>query len=256
MHAPEVKQEALRLIAEGMNDCEIGRRLGVSRTTIRDWRAPRYVRRRFTRTCPRCWTTTARISFSAADYSELLGLYLGDGCVSRHARTHQLRLALDPKYPGIVEAAVSLLRRCFPENSVGQVRGSIGGFGGSCLYVYVYNRHLPCLLPQHAAGRKYERSISLEPWQMALLLTAPWGFLRGCINTDGSRFLNRTGRYEYPSYAFSNRSGDIVRLFSIVCHRLDLRPRVTHNQARDLWETRINRRECVALMDQQIGPKH
>ena len=40
MHPPEVKQEALRLVAEGLNDCEIGRRLGIPRRTIRDWRAP------------------------------------------------------------------------------------------------------------------------------------------------------------------------------------------------------------------------
>ena len=38
--------EALRLVAAGVNDCEIARRLGVPRTTVRDWRKPRYAARR------------------------------------------------------------------------------------------------------------------------------------------------------------------------------------------------------------------
>jgi len=42
MHPPEVKQEALRLVYEGLNDCEISRRIDVPRSTVREWRAPRY----------------------------------------------------------------------------------------------------------------------------------------------------------------------------------------------------------------------
>ena len=43
VHGPPIRTEALALIAAGVNDCEIARRLGIARTTIRDWRAPRYV---------------------------------------------------------------------------------------------------------------------------------------------------------------------------------------------------------------------
>jgi hypothetical protein len=40
-----------------------------------------------------------------AAYGYLLGLYLGDGCISRSGRVWKLRITLDASYPGII-------RRC------------------------------------------------------------------------------------------------------------------------------------------------
>jgi hypothetical protein len=38
------------------------------------------------------------------EYAYLLGLYLGDGCISEHRReVWRLRIVLDAAYPGIVE---------------------------------------------------------------------------------------------------------------------------------------------------------
>jgi hypothetical protein len=54
--------------------------------------------------------------FTPEDYAELLGFYLGDGCISSGPRTVRLRIALDLKYPQIIEAARALLARCFPQN--------------------------------------------------------------------------------------------------------------------------------------------
>jgi hypothetical protein len=77
MHPPHVREEAMRLIAAGVNDCEISRRIGVPRRTILDWRRPTYVPRdpKVPRiTCPRCWGAAKPLAFTAEDYSELLGL--------------------------------------------------------------------------------------------------------------------------------------------------------------------------------------
>jgi hypothetical protein len=41
----------------------------------------------------------------AKSYSYLLGLYLGDGCISRHPRAWRLRIVLDDKYPKLSKAA-------------------------------------------------------------------------------------------------------------------------------------------------------
>jgi hypothetical protein len=195
------------------------------------------------------------IRFSIDGYAELLGVYLGDGCISDGARTSRLRIACDPKYPRLIDRYEVLLRRVFCANKVGRVVSGPGGFGGSCTHLYVYHRHLACLFPQHARGKKHERRVSLEDWQLAVVLSAPWAFLRGCFHTDGCRFVNRTGPYEYPSYHFGNRSGDIARLVHLVCSRVGVQSRLTHWERREVWSVRINRRDDVLRMDQHIGPK-
>jgi len=181
MHPPEVRAEAMRLVAAGINDCEISRRIGIPRSTIRDWRRPTYVPRESApsrRPCPRCW------------------------------RTH----------------------------------------------LSIYSSHLPCVFPQDGDGPKHKRVIALEPWQRELVNLAPWAFLRGCIRSDGCAFINRTGQYEYLSYAFSNMSDDIVQLFTGTCDRVGVGYRANQNRT-GRWEVRINRRASVALMLKHVGLK-
>ena len=170
MHTPQSKQQALDLIAAGHNDCEVARELGIPRGTIRDWRRPVYRRKTQSETCPRCWRSTKPIRFTPEDYCELLGLYLGDGCISEHARTSRLRIALDAKYPQIIRGTRLLLERSFPENPVGLVEAH----GGTMYFVSLYSSHLPCIFPQHGPGPKHKRRIVLEPWQHTQLEQAPW----------------------------------------------------------------------------------
>ena len=121
MHDMELRHRALDLIASGVNDGEVGRRLGVARTTVRHWRWAKERNAPARALCWRCWQPTRRIALSAADYAELLGLYLGDGHISPMPGSERLRLSLDAKYPTIVADAEALLRRVFPECRVGRV---------------------------------------------------------------------------------------------------------------------------------------
>lgn len=265
MHPPEIKQAALDLIAAGHNDCEVSRRLGIPRATIRDWRRPTYdSHRQFAlETCPRCWRPAKPMRFEPDEYTELLGLYLGDGCISPGARTDRLRLSLDARYPKMNAEIGSLMQRCFPQNKASVVKPGPSGWSGrddTWVVLSLYSGHLPCLFPQHGPGRKHERPIRLEPWQTELLEAAPWGFVRGCIRSDGYAFVNRTDvhrpvPYEYLSYGFSNRSKEIVDLFCTACGIVGVRFRVTENARRCFWDVRINRRESVALMLENVGRK-
>ena len=255
IHPPRLKQQALELIAAGLNDCEVSRRLGIPRRTILDWRRPTYVSgREFPReTCPRCWRASKPLRFTAEDYSELLAIYLGDGCISTHPRTQRLRIALDQKYRGIVDDTRALLNRCFPHNPIDEVQ-SVG-----CVHLSVYSTHLACVFPQHGRGPKHERPIILEPWQRRAVEMAPWNFIRGCIRTDGCCFINRTNihrpvPYEYRSYEFSNKSKHIVDLFVAACEQVGVYTRV-NCRARGQWDVRINRRASVALMLERVGLK-
>ena len=241
MHAAEVRYAAMALAAAGVNDCEIARRLDVPRTTVRDWRS----RARDVEACPRCWRKTKPVRFAAGDYAELLGFYLGDGHISPFARTERLRLHLDARYGTIVDEAEALLRRCFPANRVGRS----SRHDGSMVVLCVYFSHLSCLFPQSGPGKKHMRPIALEPWQATLVDADPWRFLRGCIRTDGCVFVNRTGRYEYLSYEFSNLSRDIVDLFMATCEGLGLRPR------RYRRYVRLYRRDDVARLLTEVGTK-
>ena len=146
----------------GVNDCEIARRLGVARATVRDWRRPTYVPkvpRAMVPTCPRCRRPSVRVAFTADDYAELLGLYLGDGHIVAHARAQRLRIFLDARYTEIVDDTEALLRRCFPHNRVGRVLAHQGRMAT----LWLYHQHLACLFLQHGAGKKHLRRIALEP---------------------------------------------------------------------------------------------
>jgi hypothetical protein len=138
-----------------------------------------------------------------------------------------------------------LVDRCFACNAVGVSRSA----KGTTTIVGVYSIHLPCLFPQHGPGLKHKRQIRLEPWQWRTVETAPLNFLRGCIRSDGCYFVNRTGRYSYPSYCFTNFSADIRGLFTAACDIAGIRYTFAKNSVR------IYRRQSVAVLERAVGAK-
>jgi hypothetical protein len=63
------------------------------------------------------------------------------------------------------------------------------------------------------------------------------------------RVVNRTGRYAYLSYQFSNRSFQIRELFMDACDLVDVDYRAYRRYVR------IYRRPSVALMQKHVGLK-
>ena len=242
VHGPDIRDEALALIEAGENDCEVARCLGLPRTTVRDWRRYEDDARI---DCPRCWRRTRQVVFTEPDYAELLGLYLGDGHIVRTGRSDRLRIFLDTRYEGITADAQALLERCFPSHRIGRFRTR----KGTTTILSVYSTHLACLFPQHGPGLKHDRDIVLEAWQTEIVGNSPWAFLRGLIRSDGCVFVNRTGRYEYLCYEFSNRSEQIRGLFMDACDLVGVNYRPYRRYVR------IYRRESVALMQQYVGLK-
>lgn len=184
-------------------------------------------------------------------YAYLLGAYLGDGDITRHARgVFRLRITLDMKYPEIVECARRAMSEVVPRNRVGVGRRAEEGV----MLVMAYSKNWPTLLPQHGPGPKHRRPIALCPWQRHITHRFPQAFVRGLIHSDGCRFVARQragGRtYEYLRYAFSNVSTDIRRL---LCEHLDLvEVRYTHVPP---VQIQIAQRGSVQALDSFIGPK-
>ncbi len=186
----------------------------------------------------------------SSEYAYLLGVYLGDGCLGRVSRTTSLRIALDLAYPAIIEEVAGAMLAVRGGGTVSRYSPP----GKECVLLTSYTRAWRCLFPQHGPGRKHDRPIVLEPWQLEIVREHPGRLARGLIHSDGWRGVNRVrtkGRdYEYPRYQFSNRSDDIRTLFTDALDRLgvDWRP----------WgrfHISVARREAVALLDEHVGPK-
>jgi hypothetical protein len=188
-------------------------------------------------------------------YAYLLGLYLGDGCVVRHARTTRLVIMLDGAYPRIVDWAADAIRAAGIDRpvSVLAVKNS------RAVAVQSYSGVWPDVFPQAGPGKKHQREIVLTDWQRAIVDAFPRQFLRGLIHSDGCRCVNRfktrlpSGRvaeYEYPRYFFSNLSADIRALFCEYCERLGVR--WTQSNHRNIS---VSHRRSVAILDEFIGPK-
>ncbi len=109
--------------------------------------------------------------------------------------------------------------------------------------------HLGCLFPQHGPGKKHERPLVLESWRAELVRAHPWRFIRGCFRSDGCAFVNRAGRYAYPSYDFTNHSPALLALFADTCALVGVDSRVYAQRVR------IYRRPSVALMQAHVGGK-
>ncbi|MFI5511455.1 LAGLIDADG family homing endonuclease [Mycobacterium sp. NPDC051804] len=243
MRSAEEFDAAQRLIAAGVNDCAIARQLGIPRATVLDWRCRPQVRRRLN-SGPGCGVGHNFAVLPAAPYSYLLGMYLGDGCISRSRRVWRLRIVLDQKYPAIIERCCQAIEMLMPGQRPGIVK-SIG-----CVAVSLYSKHWPCLFPQHGPGRKHNRRIALEPWQQALVDQATEEFVLGLIHSDGCRVVANDRGVASIRYHFSNRSEDIIGLFTAALDKLGI-----HWTRSTKYIVSIYRKADTARLDEFIGPK-
>lgn len=256
MHSIETLNEVLALIEKDLNDCEISRQTGVPRATIRGWRhgkVPQSLRRaRAGTSCSSCGHPAHEVSaLPRSEYVYLLGLYLGDGCISAAPKgVFSLRVVLDRKYPGIVAECATAMAAVMPTSKVSVLshpRDNIEQVGS-------YSRSWPCLFPQHGVGRKHDRPIRLHGWQQELVDEDPRPLIRGLIHSDGCYSINTIRHskktYVYPRYLFSNRSDDIRRIFSDACDQLGISWRPMGR-----WNVSVARRESIAMMDEFVGPK-
>lgn len=258
MHSGETVGVALRLAEQGVNNCEIARRTGVSRPTIREWvngRLPHsFVQKRLLygrhndseRVCPCCGASEHRFDRFSTAYAYLLGMYLGDGCISRGPRdVFRLRIALDKKYPLIVRECAAAMQAVLPWNQV-----HCQPTPKNYVEVHAYSKSWPCLFPQHGPGKKHERKIELVDWQKDLVALVPGLLLRGLLHSDGCRFMN-TGSFgwECPRYVFTNFSDDIKEIFCDACNQLGLHWTLAPKSVY------VSRKDDVARLDEFVGPK-
>ena len=149
-----------RLMAIGMNDCSIARQTGIPRRTVWDWRYCRsLIRARGPSAASACGIDHDFSALPTAPYGYLLGLYLGDGCISRSGRVWRLRIVLDAKYPQIIARCREAIDALMPGQRAATLRRS-----AHCIEVSLYSKHWPCLLPQHGPGKKHHENRWRRRW--------------------------------------------------------------------------------------------
>ena len=241
MRSAEEFDEVRRLIAAGTNDCAIARQTGVPRPTVRDWRRrPPGHLRRSSASSP-CGVPHDFAALPVAAYSYLLGLYLGDGCISKSHRVWRMRIVLDTKYPTIIYRCREAIDLVMP----GQ-RAAVVQKPTRCVEVGLYSKHWPCLFPQH----EHHRRIALEPWQQAVVYQATEEFVLGLIHSDGCRVVANDRGVKSIRYHFSNRSEDIIGLFTAALDHLEI-PWTRSTK----YIVSIYRKAATVRMDEFIGPK-
>jgi hypothetical protein len=254
VYSEDVRRHAIFLIEQGCSLRSISLSAGINRSTLRYWRDYSEPRIRVS-DCPRC-VQPAVLPEPARDYAYLLGLYLGDGCISPAGDPRKgvwaLRIICADAWPGLLEECKSALTALRPGKKVSTLHWQ------GCTEVLAWWKHWPCLLPQHGPGKKHERKIELAPWQSEITDVHPAAFARGLFHSDGSRFLNRVRRpladgdhwYEYPRYMFTNESADILELCGEALDLLGVAWRYSRRNT-----ISVARRDAVARLDQFVGPK-
>jgi hypothetical protein len=186
-------------------------------------------------------------------YAYLLGLFLGDGCLTASRGSTQLLLTLDERYPALLDEAQAAVAHVVPHGRVTRYRRE------GCVVLRAGWKDWPTVLPQHGPGRKHTRPIVLEPWQRSITHEHAGAFVRGLFHSDGCRSINtvratlpsgRAAVYEYARYFFTNRSEDILGLWAEHCAVLGVR--TTRSSAKNMS---VSHRASVAILERVCGPK-
>jgi hypothetical protein len=119
MYSSEVRRNAIALMERGVSLRSISMSTGVNRATLRDWREHPERSPNPRATCPRCANRPA-LPEPHADYAYLLGLYLGDGCISRGGardkEVWRLRIICADAWPGLIRECERAMLGRLPGN--------------------------------------------------------------------------------------------------------------------------------------------
>ncbi|WP_035850355.1 hypothetical protein [Kitasatospora azatica] len=190
MYDQATRARAIALHRSGLTFSEVSRAAGISRFSIREWALGATPSPRMTAECPLTPSGLAA-DRPSADYSYLLGLYLGDGCLSEGRKSvYALRIACGNAWPGLIELCAQAMR-------------AVPGAG-----------------------------------------------------TRSTRTVNGTAkRYEYPRSFLTNTSTDIIGIFTRALDSVGVSWKSVR-RTNGVTNISIARRDCVALLDRHIGPKH
>lgn len=175
-------------------------------------------------------------------YNYILGLYLGDGCISSHKMSYKLRIAQDNKYPKSITDIENILKSFFPNNIfICKPKG--------CTVIGIYDKNLPLYFPQHDTGKKHDRPIILSDYQRENLDYL--NLMSGLWMSDGSYYI---AQKKYECYNFTNKSTDIISLFEECLTNFSIAYRKRMKKD-GVWIIEITKKSEVVKMKDIVGTK-
>lgn len=199
---PQIINQAKQLHAAGYSISKISKELGISRAAIRDNVVLNKIK-------PRLTVDPANKIFNNHEkkcYSYLLGLYYGDGCISKYARTYKLRIFLGRHETDVSQMAKQSINCLFPTNKI----NDYPLIHSKCNEISVYSSKLLAYFPDHGEGKKHSRQIALVDWQKNIVEEYPEFFVTGLYDADGCGYYDNG----YLKYNFVNTSKDIFDMFT------------------------------------------
>jgi hypothetical protein len=109
-------------------------------------------------------------------YSYLLGMYLGDGCVSAVGSSYQLVIACDAAYTDVIEECATAVALTLLPRRVGRNPHRVH----RCVRVIASSPRWTEAFPQHGPGRKHDRKIELAGWQREIVTSSRASSCAGC----------------------------------------------------------------------------
>lgn len=186
-------------------------------------------------------------------YSYILGMYLGDGTITKYPRTKRLVISLDVKYPKLVDDVAESISILMGKNPT-LINGTNNG-KPSYVNVAIYNCNLGILFPHEGSGPKHLRKIQLSKWQLDIIDHR--ALLRGLIMSDGSFCIRRSTNREL--YNFTNCSDDISDIVKdcLTKFNITFNHRIVNNTNSSSRVNRIeiSHRSSVEKLKELIGTK-
>jgi hypothetical protein len=244
-------EEVLKRYEENKNISELSRIYSVPRHTILYWLKSNILNTIQVREEINQKTIDSiyeHISLNKKEYSFILGLYLGDGCITQNGRndsSYKLRIAQDNKYPKSIHDIKNKLSNFFvKEAKLVDVKG--------CCHITIYDKYLPIYFPQHSKGFKHDRKINLNQFQLENIDHAE--LMSGLWLADGSRYFANHGKYKYERFNFTNKSLDIIELFESCLNKFEIKysKRVKPDK---IWIIEIQNKENVNKIKNIVGIK-
>jgi hypothetical protein len=244
-------EEVLKNYEENKNISEIGRIYSIPRSTILYWLKSGTIdnfnlkQELDKKTIDSIYE---HISLNKKDYNFILGLYLGDGCITENGRngsSYKLRIAQDINYPKSINLIKDKISKFFGKDAkLIECKG--------CYHITIYDKYLPFYFPQHDKGFKHNRNVKLNDFQIENIEYSE--LLSGLWMSDGSRYFAKHGKYNYERYNFTNKSLDIINLFEECLNKFEIRysKRIKPN---GVWIIEIQNKDGVNKIKSIVGIK-